>query len=68
MQSAGAGAHRLQGGERLGRCGPGLGRCGTQASVLRGPRDLLRPGIKPVSPEWEGGLFTTEPLVKPSIF
>ena len=33
------------------------------------PRDLLNPGIEPVSPEASalaGGLFTTEPLKKPS--
>ena len=27
--------------------------------------DLLRPGIKPVSPALAGGLFTTEPPGKP---
>ena len=37
-------------------------------SVLRGPRDLLGPGIKPTSPALEGGLFTTEPPAKPSIY
>ena len=37
-------------------------------SVLRGLRDLLGPGIKPVSPALEGGLFTTEPPAKPSIY
>ena len=28
------------------------------------PGDLPNPGIKPVSPEWASGFFTTEPHVK----
>jgi len=28
-------------------------------------RDLLNPGIEPVSPALAGGFFTTEPLGKP---
>ena len=44
---------------------PGLSSCGALASLLRGMRDLPRPGIQPMSPALAGGFFTTEPPGKP---
>ena len=42
-----------------------LSSCGAWADVLRGMWDLLRPGIKPVSPELPSGFFTNEPPGEP---
>ena len=39
--------------------------CGSQTWLLRGMRDLPRPGIEPVSPALTGEFFTIEPLGKP---
>ena len=39
--------------------------CGTWAQLLHGIWDLPRPGIKPVSPELQGGLISTGPTRKP---
>ena len=38
-----------------------LSSCGTQAYLLRGMWDLLRPGIEPVSPALAGRFLTTAP-------
>ena len=42
-----------------------LSSCGSQAQLLRGMRDLPRPGHEPVSPELAGRLSTTAPPGKP---
>ena len=39
----------------------GLDCCGTQAELPHGKWDLLRPEVKPVSPELAGGFLTTGP-------
>ena len=38
-----------------------LGSCGSRAQLLRGMRDLPRPGLEPVSPALAGRLSTTAP-------
>ena len=42
-----------------------LSSCGSRAQLLRGMRDLPRPGLKPVSPALAGRLPTTAPPGKP---
>ena len=42
-----------------------LSSCGSQAQLLRGMRDLPRPGLEPVSPTLAGRLSTTAPPGKP---
>ena len=42
-----------------------LSNCGSRAQLLRGMWDLLRPGLKPVSPALAGRLSTTVPPGKP---
>ena len=42
-----------------------LSSCGSQAQLLRGMRDLPRPGLEPVSPSLAGRLSTTAPPGKP---
>ena len=44
----------------------GLCSCGTQAQVVRGMWDLLRPRIESLSPALAGVFFTAEPPGKPS--
>ena len=39
--------------------------CGIRAQLLHGTWDPLRPGIKPVSPAFQGGFFATESPGKP---
>ena len=41
-----------------------LSSCDTWALVLQGLWDLLGPGIKPMSPAWEGRFLTTRPTGK----
>ena len=43
-----------------------LSSCGSRAQLLRGTRDLPRPGLKPVSPAL-AGIFSTAPPGKPLI-
>ena len=45
-----------------------LSNCGSRAHLLRGMRDLPRPGLEPVSPALAGGFPTTVPPGKPTIF
>ena len=45
-----------------------LSNCGSRAQLLRGMRDLPRPGLKPVSPALAGRLPTTAPPGKPQRF
>ena len=52
--------HRLQ-TRRLSNCGP-------RAQLLRGMRDLPRPGPEPVSPALAGRLSTTAPPGKPCYY
>ena len=40
-------------------------RCGSRAQLLRGMRDLPRPGLEPLSPALAGRLPTTAPPGKP---
>ena len=40
--------------------------CGSRAQLLRGMRDLPRPGLKPVSPALAGRFSTTAPPGKPN--
>ena len=42
-----------------------LSNCGSRAQLLRGMRDLPRPGLEPVSPALAGRLSTTAPPGKP---
>ena len=42
-----------------------LSNCGSRAQLLRGTRDLPRPGLEPVSPALAGRLPTTAPPGKP---
>ena len=42
-----------------------LSSCGSRAYLLRGMRDLPRPGLEPVSPALAGRLSTTAPPGKP---
>ena len=42
-----------------------LSNCGSQAQLLRGMRDLPRPGFEPVSPALAGRPSTTAPPRKP---
>ena len=42
-----------------------LSNCGSRAQLLRGTRDLPRPGLKPVSPALAGRPPTTAPPGKP---
>ena len=42
-----------------------LSSCGSRAQLLRGMRDLPRPGLEPVSPALAGRLSTTAPPGKP---
>ena len=42
-----------------------LSSCGARAQLLRGMRDLPRPGLKPVSPALAGRFSTTAPPGKP---
>ena len=42
-----------------------LSSCGSRAQLLRGMRDLPRPGLEPVSPALAGGFSTTAPPGKP---
>ena len=42
-----------------------LSNCGSRAQLLRGMRDLPRPGLEPVSPALAGRLPTTAPPGKP---
>ena len=42
-----------------------LSNCGSRAQLLRGTRDLPRPGIEPVSSALAGRLPTTAPPGKP---
>ena len=42
--------------------------CGSQTWLLRGMRDLPRPGIEPVSPALTGEFFTIEPLGKALVY
>ena len=42
-----------------------LSNCGSRAQLLRGMRDLSRPGLEPVSPALAGRLSTTAPPGKP---
>ena len=44
-----------------------LSSCGTQAQLLHGLWDLLRPGLKPMSPALAGGFLTTAPPRKSHI-
>ena len=43
-----------------------LSSCGSRAQLLRGMRDLPRPGLEPVSPALAGRFSTTAPPGKPS--
>ena len=45
-----------------------LSSCGSRAQLLRGMRDLPRPGLEPVSPALTGRLPTTAPPGKPRLF
>lgn len=40
---------------------PGVSSCGARASLLRGKRDLLGPGIEPAMPELAAGFLSTVP-------
>ena len=42
-----------------------LSNCGSRAQLVRGMRDLPRPGLEPVSPALAGRLSTTAPPGKP---
>ena len=42
-----------------------LSNCGSRDQLLRGIRDLPRPGLEPVSPALAGRLSTTAPPGKP---
>ena len=42
--------------------------CGSWAQLLRGMWDPPRPGLEPASPALAGGLSTTAPPGKPSVF
>ena len=42
-----------------------LSSCGSWAQLLRGMRDLPRPGLEPVSPALAGRFSTTAPPGKP---
>ena len=42
-----------------------LSSCGSRAQLLRGMRDLPRPGLEPVSPALAGRFSTTAPPGKP---
>ena len=42
-----------------------LSSCGSRALLLRGMRDLPRPGLEPVSPALAGRFSTTAPPGKP---
>ena len=42
-----------------------LNNCGSRAQLLRGTRDLPRPGLEPVSPASAGRPSTTAPPGKP---
>ena len=42
-----------------------LSSCGSRAQLLRGMRDLPRPGLEPLSPALAGRLSTTAPPGKP---
>ena len=42
-----------------------LSNCGSRAQLLRGTRDLPRPGLEPVSPALAGRFSTTAPPGKP---
>ena len=42
-----------------------LSSCGARAQLLRGMRDLPRPGLEPVSPALAGRFSTTAPPGKP---
>ena len=42
-----------------------LSSCGSRAQLLRGSRDLPRPGLEPVSPALAGRFSTTVPPGKP---
>ena len=42
-----------------------LSNCGSRAQLLRGTRDLPRPGLEPVSPALAGGFLPTAPAGKP---
>ena len=42
-----------------------LSSCGSRAQLFRGPWDLPRPGLEPVSPALAGRLSTTAPPGKP---
>ena len=42
-----------------------LSNCGSRAQLLRGMRDLPRPGLEPVSPALAGRFSTTAPPGKP---
>ena len=58
---------------RLSSCGPRalerrLSSCGAQAQLLRGMWDPPRPGLEPMSPALAGGLPTTAPPGKPSLW
>ena len=44
-----------------------LSSCGSRAQLLRGMRDLPRPGLEPVSPALAGRFSTTAPPGKPCI-
>ena len=44
-----------------------LSNCGSRAQLLRGMRDLPRPGLEPVSPAPAGRLSTTAPPGKPPL-
>ena len=44
-----------------------LSSCGSRAQLLRGTRDLPRPGLEPVSPALAGRFSTIAPPGKPAI-
>ena len=45
-----------------------LSSCGSRAQLLRGMRDLPRPGLEPVSPALAGRFSTTAPPGKPRVY
>ena len=45
-----------------------LSNCGSRAQLLRGTRDLPRPGLEPASPALAGRFSTTAPPGKPKVF
>ena len=45
-----------------------LSNCGSRAQLLRGTRDLPRPGLEPVASALAGRLSTTAPPGKPDSF